>query len=78
MSIMTGAYRREIDDNDGYTRTVTVTVGKVRATSDITVGVGWGPGSMTTASLSLDRARQLREALSEAIMLLEDAQKNGW
>jgi hypothetical protein len=71
MTIFTSAYKREIDDNDGWTNPVEVGLHRVYEGEPIRVQVGGTFGS--TAHLDLDHARELREALDEAITLAEMA-----
>ena len=71
MGIQTSAYKREIDDRDGYTNPVTVEIERMYEDEPIRLHVGYTFGE--TAHLDLDHARQLREALDEAIMLAEMA-----
>lgn len=72
--IFTSAYRREIDDNNGWTSPVEVSVRRLWQgdPDDIQLHIGGHPCGKS-ASLDLAHARQLREALDEAIMLLEAA-----
>jgi hypothetical protein len=72
VSTFTSAYKREIDDQDGYTNPVTVDLHRVYAAEPIRIHVGYTFGE--TAHLDLAHARQLREALDEAIMLAELAE----
>jgi hypothetical protein len=76
MSLTTSAYRREIDDRDGWTNPVEVELDRAYAGHEIRLHVGHTFGE--TAFLDLDHARQLREALDEAIMLAELADENGF
>lgn len=72
MSNLTSAYKREIDGRDGWTNPIEVSIHRVYEAEEIRLHVGDHPGS--TAHLDLDHARQLREALDEAIMLAELAE----
>lgn len=69
MSLFTSAYKREIDDNHGWTNPVEIEVHRAYDGEPIRLQVGgtWGG----TAHLDLPHARQVREALDEAIMLAE-------
>jgi hypothetical protein len=67
--IQISAYKREIDDRDGWTNPVEIKLDRVWAGEPIRMQVGGTFGG--TAYLDLDHARQLREALGEAIMLAE-------
>lgn len=67
MGLLTSAYKREIDDRDGWTNPIVIELHRVYAEIGVHVGGTFG----STAHLDLDHARQLREALDEAIMLAE-------
>lgn len=73
MSIGTSAYKREIDDRDGWTHPVEIELDRAYAGKEIRMHVGPVPGG-GTVYLDLAHARELREALDEAIMLAELAE----
>jgi hypothetical protein len=70
MGIQTSAYKRTIDDRDGWTNEVTVELEHVRTDAELIVMVG-NPGNDKRAHMDLAHALELREALDEAIMLLQ-------
>ena len=71
MTMFTSAYKREIDDSDGWTNPVQVELRRVYEGEPIRLHVGHTFGE--TAHLDLGHARELREALDEAITLAEAA-----
>lgn len=63
------AYRRIIDGCNGLSNPVEVELHRAYVNEPIRVAISYGNDG--TTHLDLDRARQLREALDEAIMLAE-------
>lgn len=71
-TVFTSAYRREIDDRGGWTSPVQVSVHRLWDGDPDEIQLRVGGGRLgESVSLDLAHARQLREALDEAIMLVE-------